>query len=370
MLWMHLGQYNMLQSIQIDGFKCFDSNFFDLAPLTILAGKNGSGKTSLLHVLSLMHQTICEAGTFNTLILNGQVLSLGRVSDILNRFKGREAIHFCFGINGKLYEYEYKIDERDGFTLKIKSNSIEGDSHVVEKIFRRMTYLSAERQGPREMHVLEDSILYHNVGVYGERSVCLLNDMSDYQVLEKLRFDAMPPLLIRQVEAHMQEIFEHFQLDLQPIPRTNIATLGLTNDEGIGFVRPQNIGFGLSYCLPIYVACLSSTEGDLVLVENPEAHLHPKAQSRIGEFLARSASAGVQLVVETHSDHLLNGIRKAVKSGVLSASDVAIYFFAGLDADSTPKIFSPRMTADGKLTEWPEDFFDQFDRDLEILVDW
>ena len=360
----------MLQSIEVAGFKCFDSKNFSLTPITILAGMNGAGKTSLLHAMALMHQTICETNTFDTLILNGQVVSLGRVGDILNKLKGRITINFNFEIDGKLYKYDYKVNERDGFTLKSTDVGGMQNNDAVEKIFRRMTYLSADRQGPREMHILEDPILYHNVGVRGERAICVLNDMDDYEVLEGLRLDNAPPILIKQVEAHMQEIFEHFQLNLQPVSGTNIATLGLANDEGIGFVRPQNIGFGLSYCLPIYVACLASSKHDLVLLENPEAHLHPKAQSSIGEFLVQSAASGVQLVVETHSDHLLNGIRKAVKSGVLLASDVTIYFFAGLEADGTPKILSPRMTDDGKLSEWPEDFFDQYDKDLEILVDW
>ena len=87
-------------------------------------------------------------------------------------------------------------------------------------------------------------------------------------------------------------------------------------------------------------------------------------------FLAQAAAAGVQVVLETHSDHLLNGIRKAVKHGILLAENVAIHFFAGLDIDGHPKIQSPRLSADGSLSMWPENFFDQYDKDLADLVDW
>ena len=65
------------------------------------------------------------------------------------------------------------------------------------------------------------------------------------------------------------------------------------------------------------------------MVENPEAHLHPSAQAAMGEFLAISAASGIQVILETHSDHVLNGIRRAVKKGLITHHDVAIHFFTG-----------------------------------------
>ena len=75
------------------------------------------------------------------------------------------------------------------------------------------------------------------------------------------------------------------------------------------------------------MALLSAKRGTLVLLENPEAHLHPQGQVRIGELIARTAASGVQILVETHSDHVLNGIRLAVHAGKIEPDQVKLQYF-------------------------------------------
>src|SRR5690606_33917123 len=113
------------------------------------------------------------------------------------------------------------------------------------------------------------------------------------------------------------------------------------------FQRPQNVGFGLTQLFPILVAALAATEGDVLVIENPEVHLHPKAQQDIGTLLAKVASSGVQVIVETHSDHVLNGVRLAAKTQAIKPGDVALHFFGPSDGTFMPK--SPKLDADGKL---------------------
>jgi predicted ATPase len=128
-------------------------------------------------------------------------------------------------------------------------------------------------------------------------------------------------------------------------------------------MRPANVGFGFSYALPIVVAALTAAPGAVLIVESPEAHLHPAGQSAVGQFLARLASAGVQTILETHSDHVLNGIRRAVaERGLLSPDDVIVHFFG---ADGAAQL---TMRGSGALTEWPEGFFDQAEIDLSVLA--
>jgi predicted ATPase len=111
------------------------------------------------------------------------------------------------------------------------------------------------------------------------------------------------------------------------------------------------------------------------MVENPELHLHPAGQSAMGVFLARAAAAGAQVIIETHSDHILNGIRKAVKgvdgAPILTPEQVAIHFFQPRDdAGQRPQVISPVIDPQGNLDTWPTDFFDQFDKDLGSLIGW
>jgi len=131
--------------------------------------------------------------------------------------------------------------------------------------------------------------------------------------------------------------------------------------------RAANVGFGLTYVLPILTAILSSAPGALLLIENPEAHLHPKGQSRMGELLARAASCGIQIIVETHSDHILNGIRLAVRNRKLASSDVQIHFFQRGEHDGVIDVSTLRVDRNGSIDEWPDGFFDQSERDLMAL---
>jgi predicted ATPase len=128
-------------------------------------------------------------------------------------------------------------------------------------------------------------------------------------------------------------------------------------------IRPPNMGFGVSYALPIIVAGLLARPGALFVVENPEAHLHPAGQSRMGRFLGRVAGAGVQVIVETHSDHVVNGIRLAAVEDLTIATDAVIVHFLGEGEAVTIE-----MTEKGGMTEWPPGFFDQLDDDLGRLA--
>ena len=104
-------------------------------------------------------------------------------------------------------------------------------------------------------------------------------------------------------------------------------------------------------------------------MENPEIHLHPAGQALMGQFMADVARAGMQVLVETHSDHVLNGIRRSVKAGRLAADRVVIHFFRPRSEDRS-QVVSPAMDGSGNIDSWPEGFFDQFDKDASYFAGW
>ena len=129
--------------------------------------------------------------------------------------------------------------------------------------------------------------------------------------------------------------------------------------------RATNVGFGLSYVLPVVLALLAEP-GTLCLIENPESHLHPRGQTKLGELAARAAKAGVQVFVETHSDHFMNGVRIAVRNGLIAPEDVAFHYFERQDGKAV--VSSPQVDADGRLSVWPAGFFDQHGENLARLL--
>jgi predicted ATPase len=171
----------------------------------------------------------------------------------------------------------------------------------------------------------------------------------------------------QQINAWLGDLFPGAEANSVPVERTNLMRLGLRSSSTSDWVRPANIGYGISYAFPIVVAGLCAATGGTVVLDSPEAHLHPQAQSRVGRFLAQVAGSGVQMLIETHSDHVLNGVRIAVRDGVIEPEEAAIYFFTG---KADPQVIRLSVDESGSISDFPVGFFDQAERDLSNLAGW
>ncbi|MEO5369691.1 MAG: DUF3696 domain-containing protein [Magnetococcus sp. DMHC-1] len=177
--------------------------------------------------------------------------------------------------------------------------------------------------------------------------------------------------LPKQVEAWMGEFVPGIALRVE-LSQT-LGVLGLRYLQGgnmTEWVKPFNTGFGLSYCLPIVVAGLLGKPGSLLIIDSPEAHLHPAAQSAMGQFLARLAAHGIQIIIETHSDHIINGIRLAAiePKHPFQQKDV-LFHFLHRNTEGILKHQSIEITKSGQLSDHPEFFFDQTEKDLQRIVE-
>ena len=386
----------MLTRIDLRHFKCFETLKLPLCPLTLLSGANASGKSSVMQALVLLHQTMREHEWSSRLMLNGSAVRLGAVADVVDQVHGRRDCGIAL-LDDDAASYQWEFEgERDEMSMVVRRAHGEtgaGDGWDVDgsqplhhllpapaadqsltSRLRRLTYLTAERLGPRELYAFDDPRLTPVVGPRGEYAVSVLHSGRDVRVLRRLAIDGVPPTRFRQVEARMARFFPGCVLAVEQVPGANAATLGIRISADTDFHRPVHTGFGLTQVLPIVVAGLSADEDDLLLIENPEVHLHPAGQAAMGEFLSEVAAAGVQVVIETHSDHVLNGIRRAVKGGMPASGDVALHFFRPRLEDrgqqGGAQVESPIMDADGNIDSWPDGFFDQFDRDMNYFAGW
>ncbi|AEI67311.1 hypothetical protein LILAB_27120 [Corallococcus macrosporus] len=215
--------------------------------------------------------------------------------------------------------------------------------------------------------------IHADVGVQGEYAPWWLERCGDLDVDSSRLNHADPAQTVRrQWNAWANTLFPGAEANARAVDRTTLVQLELRNRITDAWRRPANIGYGLSYAFPIIIAALLARRGQLIIIDSPEAHLHPKAQSGMGFFLAKMAAAGVQLAIETHSDHVLNGIRIAVQSGAISSENVAIHFFSPppqMDTDPA-QVTSPTIDSAGNLSDWPQGFFDQGEKDLARLSGW
>lgn len=373
----------MLKSLRIEDLKCFSALDLSLGKLTLLSGVNGGGKSTVIQSLVLLSHTLNSREWGRTLALDGPDIALGSAADVLNQAGSRRSLALGASMEGERIEWRFRAEDRRALSLELdgvihneQSLDVEKDlrwllpikfaeQSGVVRALRRVSWISAERAGPREILPLPDPHQLFGVGARGQYAAGLLYWRDQDRVCPELRLKD-PPTLFQQVRARMQQFFPGCDISVSPIEGANAVSLRLRTNKELEFQRPQNVGFGFTQLFPILVAVLSAEEGDFLMIENPEVHLHPEAQQRIGHFLALAANSGVQVLVETHSDHVLNGVRLAVKRGELAAGDTAFHFFGQGGANGG--VSSLSIDADGRLDRWPDGFFDQFDRALSELL--
>jgi predicted ATPase len=364
----------VITSLAVHNYKRFTDAEFEMRPLTVLTGVNGTGKSTVIQTLLLLRQLADLPGT-EVVQLNGPYgLALGEAEEIQQRDLAGSVIEFMITSDALLQPRTYKFAVPTGRALHL----VVADSRVqplpeLSQVGCGFTYLCAERLGPRDqLGVSAEHPDQVGVGTQGEYTAQVLAVHDGKQVRDPLlspddRITQGVASLRTQTEAWASEIIRPIRISAQWPAGITASTIRFHELTQYGLsepIRPTNMGFGFSYALPIIVAGLLTQPGDLLIVENPEAHLHPGGQSKLGRFLARLAGSGVQVLLETHSDHVLNGVRLAVaEEKSIAAEAVMIHYFDDSSAGSTPVEVTPR----GELTSWPKGFFDQIEQDLGRL---
>jgi len=369
----------MIHKLSLKNFKCFEEADFKLTNLNLLTGLNGMGKSSVIQSLLLLRQNFDRNTLSKRLSLNGELTQCGNASDVLFQYFNTSeiAVKLQFD-NDQAAEWVWDGRSRGDSLNLIKYFGANEKDWSAQSLFNsQFHYLNAERIGPRPyFETSTHAVVNENqIGSRGEYAANYLAEFQDEDIkISALSHPKSTGLtLYEQVNAWLSEIRPGTRISVTRSSEMGLVTLSYQfvagSDAGNRF-RPTNVGFGLSYILPLLVAVLASEPGTLLLLENPEAHLHPHGQAQMGRFLAMAAAQGVQIIVESHSDHILNGIRVAVKEGALAPEQANLMFFTGdvIDGKFTHYIETPKIDRNGKLDYRPEGFFDEWDRQLTQLI--
>ena len=365
----------MITKISIQNYKCFkEEQGFKCGKLNLFTGINGRGKSSVLQVLLLLSQSIRKSSSLKHLNLKGDYIDLGTYTDIKNSYvSSSNNIYLNFEINNSSISLNLECgeDEKSNYRSSIRESNLNSlsqkDKRYIKKIFQSIHYVSADRLGPQmfmEKHDLPDFL---NVGRRGEFTFEILAQAQALELsVNKILYrgeDANS--LLQPTTEWMSYILDGAKIEIKGTDNDSSVLSLLVNNKSDGYMyKPANIGFGYSYILPLVVSGLLAKPEEILIIENPEAHLHPRAQSRIAEFFATVASTGVQIYIESHSEHIVNGIRIACLEeniGILN-DDVSIFYFG--EDFSVSQI---SITPNGKLSNWPKGFFDQKERDLATI---
>lgn len=374
----------MVSKIHVSALKSIKNLEIECSGLNLLVGRNSSGKSTFLQALLLYAQRK----------LDGKYISVGEFREARNYNMPNEKIRIelyeknktkpdwiefiedkendSYDINSCIENYNLKSFEY----LMGKDNDLEEQS-VYEFDDSNFHYLSCHRIGVNDIYK-KNMINETDFGIDGEYALAYLLKNEGETVKEDLIANDpnFTSTLLGQVNYWMNYIVDTSLL-LTDLKKTNYLQVKYNNNpknklSDALYCRPVNIGSGVSYLISIIISCLASNKGDVIIIENPEIHLHPKAQSRLCEFLYFISKTNRQIFVETHSDHIFNGLRVGIATKYMKQEDISVNFFALDEKNETQCnhiVFGDYGKVIGTNNNMDiNDLFDQFDIDLDRML--
>jgi predicted ATPase len=343
----------VIDRLSLENFKSFKKQEFRLKPLTLMAGVNSSGKSSIIQAIRLL-----SARNSGFSILEGH----GGYTELRSTYAdANQEIKIGVAFPGEEFEYWQTADGGRRFIPQPADRA---------SLLHHAQYISADRLGPQVFFRLPQARGGQTVGERGENIIlyCIWHKDNLVDEIRRHPFSTGESFEYT-IEAWMSVISPGTRLEFIYDRQIDTGSLriGQKGDLTIS-QRPTNVGFGLSYTLPVVASLLGAERGDLLLIENPEAHLHPIGQTKMGELLARTAQCGVQIIVETHSDHLIDGARIAVRDKVLSPENSIVLFCSKSASTHLSQVEELSFLDNGELDNWPEGFCDQSLKNLSKLA--
>lgn len=327
----------MIQKVIISGLKNIKHEEMTLKPLTLLTGLNSTGKSSVLQAILLVN----KATTKNGQIYLDHVLS--SFPTLRNIYENAKEVSISLETNEN--SINYKLSEE---TEEIEEN---GEGYAGLEIEKNLYYLSANRVGAENLAKISSVIF---CGINGDYLLGTFEKEKSKPLPETLIKDESSFTLAAQLN-YWQSYILGLKLELKTEKRNDQIVEVKYNSDNIPGILPTQLGAGVSYLTKVLILCLRATPGDVIMIENPEIHLHPAAQSRLGEFFAFIANAGIQLIIETHCDHLINKLQYLVFKKKFDSENTIIYYKKGI-VDPFEKI---QLNRYGRFEpEFPDGFFD------------
>ena len=313
----------MIRQYKLHNFKNHADTTLNLSGLTLLTGMNGAGKSSVIQSLLLLRDTLIGSHQLETLYLRGDSFNVGQTKDAVN--------YNCQNDIDRL-RYEFDIDDNTHYELCYRYSS------DAEATSLKLESMAGDRESFTMIPLFTDMFQY--LSAFRQQTECWMNEIS-----------AGLQMKINQNGSNYEVLYGTARTGRTPIYHSAI-----------------NTGYGISYVLSVVVAILSAKPGAFIMIENPEAHIHPAGQAALMRLISKAVASGVQVVIETHSDHIINGALVARKLHLLKDDVVDVYFFDRDDYNNAQAI-KLHIGNNGMIQNAPERFFGQMNADLKVLFE-
>ena len=370
----------MITSLHLKDFKLFKDQSFDFKNLNLLTGLNGMGKSTAIQALLLLREAKFADILYKSLRLFGnELFEAGKIEDLRNENAQKPyTINIDLGINNQINSFVYDAEsskKTNIHTINLESKTIITENIVEHSLFSEdnFVYLQADRISPANLYPMGRG-LKNKFGNKGEYSIYFYHSNQRTFLVDKNLCLTEIPTLAAQVKAWLNYVSPEINIHTQIVG--NAVHLDYSFHNSNKHFDPINVGFGITYCLPIIIALLSAQPNDLLIIENPESHLHPKGQSKLAELMCLAAQNGVQIFCETHSDHIVNGVRVGIiKNKEFNIHEkVKIFYFTKIANEFSTKVFDIPINKNAELSTKElrkngiTGFFDQFDNDLSTIL--
>lgn len=382
--------------IAVEGFKSIAKRQeIEIRPLTILAGANSSGKSAIMQPLLMLKQTLEATYDPGPLKIDGPNVRFSRTNEFLSRIAQNGQRQLRVGISAGELVFEATFTEAElGLevteeTYRIGGNSLtlrpKMSSQELEEAAKRFELtkpfavyrLSVARERFLLHPRIEDSLFPVSLGYPGAFIQSAIHvpglrgtASRTYPVASSVpsflgTFENYFAGVILAWQLEQSKSYDDLNSDLQSIGLARSVSASRVNDVAIelrvGLLEHRldniaDVGTGVSNALPVLVALRAADPGRLVYLEEPEIHLHPRAQTKLADVLANAAKRGVRVVAETHSALLLTAIQTLVAKGELSPELVKLHWFQRDPETGITQVSSADLDENGAFGDWPEDF--------------
>lgn len=323
----------MISKLTINSFKSIEQQCLYLRPLTILTGLNSTGKSSCLQAIltALYHSAPTASILLDTMDFTFET--------IRNRY-----------VNAKELSIELELEEKK-ILCNITADRVEFQNPTDLDLEKNIFYLNANRLGFSEMETISPK---YKVGISGEYLFGTFEQEKSQPVDDGLLIVKESDTLSSHINYWLTYILGiNFEMQTEKINTTKVKVT--YKSDCLPNLSPQQLGVGVSYLVKTLIMCLRAKKGDVLMIENPELHLHPAAQARLGEFFTYITNAGIQVLLETHCEHLINKVQYEIFKNRLAHDQAVIYYKSSI-TEPFETIF---FTKEGKFeTDFPEGFYD------------
>ena len=349
----------MLNKFSVSAFKSIANADISLTKLNLFSGPNSSGKSSAIQALLLGADNISMNGESH--LMNAKHLPAMSFNEVRNYIVNAKEYSITFSESGSDVSLFFKAAE-DSYVKTVVEQVGQPSESLMMNLAANVLYLSAQRNADFTSAKINPLPL-NPLGLRGEYVIDFYQNHRKDLLPDSLIYYKGSKTLASQIDYWLERL-TGYRLDVE-IDGAEYKVRYLTDSGKL--LHPYNVGTGVSFITEVLIVCLASSIGGLVVIENPEIHLHPSAQADMVDFLTLIAKAGVQVIIESHSDHFFNGIRRNIHNGKLSYEDVSVYNFVK-DQENITQASEIKLNSRGGLVNYTPGMFDQFDRDLDEML--